>query len=124
MSPRSTSAPNRALVGVGASGSSSGSSPVSPITVALCEGHGVLRRRLMVSLEREGDISVIAEAVLPSELGPVVGTITPTVLTVDMSAPTISVSSHTHRCPLSESSSTMNSRVGCAIALMIFALAS
>lgn len=73
---------------VGTGGPSSGSAAASaPITVALCEGHGVFRRRLLIDFERDGDISVIADAELPSGLGPILGSVLPSLMTVDMSAP-------------------------------------
>ena len=73
---------------VGTGGSSHGSAAASsPITVALCEGHGVFRRRLMIDIERDGDITVIADADLPSGLGPILASVLPSVMTVDMSAP-------------------------------------
>lgn len=59
----------------------------APIAVALCEGHSVLRRRLLMSLEHDGDIAVIAEAELPGGLGSIIGTVSPQVMTVDMCAP-------------------------------------
>lgn len=72
---------------VGTGGSPDDAAEISPITVALCEGHGVLRRRLMLALERDGDIAVIAEAELPSGLGSIIGSVKPGVLMVDMCAP-------------------------------------
>lgn len=41
----------------------------------------------MIDFESDGDITVIADADLPSGLGPILGSVLPSVMTVDMSAP-------------------------------------
>ncbi len=64
------------------------SSVMAPtIAVAVSEGHGIFRRRLLVHLEGEGDIAVVAESSVPNELGSILSSVTPHVLAVDLSAP-------------------------------------
>lgn len=57
------------------------------IHVALCDGHGVYRRRLMIALEHDEAIAVVADAAVPGALGPVLAEVTPHVLIVDLAAP-------------------------------------
>ncbi len=67
--------------------------PASPqlvaptIAVAVSEGHDVFRRRLLVHLEAEGDIAVVAESSVPGELSSILSTVTPHVMAVDLSTP-------------------------------------
>jgi DNA-binding NarL/FixJ family response regulator len=59
----------------------------STVTVALCDDHEVFRRELMTALESDVDIRVVAEAELPSGLGPIVVEHPPEVIVVDLSPP-------------------------------------
>jgi len=54
------------------------------ISVALCEDHEIYRRELMTSLERDDGIQVVAEADIPSGLGPVINDHPARVVVVDM----------------------------------------
>lgn len=54
------------------------------ITVALCDDHEIYRRELMTALERDPGIQVVAEAEIPSGLGPVILDHPPKVVVVDM----------------------------------------
>ncbi len=54
------------------------------ITVALCDDHEIYRRELMTSLESDAGIQVVAEAEIPSGLGPVIIDHPPKVVVVDM----------------------------------------
>jgi len=58
--------------------------PDSIVTVALCDDHEIYRRELMTALEGDTDIQVVAEADLPSGLGPIVSEYPPDVIVVDL----------------------------------------
>ncbi len=53
-------------------------------TVALCDDHEIYRRELMTALERDAEIQVVAEADIPSQLGPVINDHPPKIVVVDL----------------------------------------
>ncbi len=53
-------------------------------TVALCDDHEIYRRELMTALERDSEIQVVAEADIPSQLGPVINDHPPKIVVVDL----------------------------------------
>ncbi len=57
------------------------------LRVALCDGHGVYRRRLMMALEADSAIAVIADAAVPRDLGSILADVDPDVLIVDLASP-------------------------------------
>ncbi|NNE94709.1 MAG: response regulator transcription factor [Acidimicrobiales bacterium] len=59
----------------------------SIVPVAVCDDHAVYRRELMTALESDSDIQVVAEADMPSGLGPIVNEHPPHVIVVDLSPP-------------------------------------
>ncbi len=58
-----------------------------PLRVALCDGHGVFRRRLLIALEHDPDVAVVAEADVPGALGSALVDAPADVLVVDLASP-------------------------------------
>lgn len=54
------------------------------VTVALCDDHEIYRREFLTALESDIDIHVVAEAEVPSGLGPIVAEHPPDVIVVDL----------------------------------------